>query len=185
MAPQYLNVQEANGTKVSLLDSYQNYLPYGYNSTTGAFAASSNCNSHQHDQFVHDPLCQSQRRLADRRSSLQRHQQLLALAADARNLSHRDPPAAKHEHQESLDERKHPLHRREHEPGELLRAVPGLAGSEPLDRIWWQRERQARGDGHRLRGCLAGYQNRQPRRTGELQQRSSAGNRRGEPLGPP
>ena len=45
MAPQYLNVQEANGTKVALLDSYQNYLPYGYNSTTGAFAASSNCNS--------------------------------------------------------------------------------------------------------------------------------------------
>ena len=30
MAPQYLNVQEADGTKVSLLASYQNSLPYGY-----------------------------------------------------------------------------------------------------------------------------------------------------------
>jgi hypothetical protein len=45
MAPQYLNVQESDGTKVSLLASYQSFTPYGYSSTTGAFAASSNCNS--------------------------------------------------------------------------------------------------------------------------------------------
>ena len=45
MAPQYLNVQESDGTRVSLLDSYQAFTPYGYSSTTGAFAASSNCNS--------------------------------------------------------------------------------------------------------------------------------------------
>ncbi|HVC46222.1 MAG TPA: hypothetical protein VND90_03150 [Terracidiphilus sp.] len=45
MAPGYLTVQEADGTKVSLLDSYQSFLPYGYNSTTGAFAPSSNCNA--------------------------------------------------------------------------------------------------------------------------------------------
>ena len=44
MAPQYLNVQESDGTKVSLLDSYQQFVPYGYSTTTGAFAASSNCN---------------------------------------------------------------------------------------------------------------------------------------------
>jgi hypothetical protein len=43
MAPQYFTVQEADGTKVALLDSYQSFLPYGYSSTTGAFAASSNC----------------------------------------------------------------------------------------------------------------------------------------------
>ena len=45
LAPQYLNVQESDGTKVSLLDSYQSFTPYGYSSTTGAFAASSNCNT--------------------------------------------------------------------------------------------------------------------------------------------
>jgi len=45
MAPQYLNVQESDGTKVSLLDSYQQFVPYGYSTATGAFAASSNCNS--------------------------------------------------------------------------------------------------------------------------------------------
>jgi hypothetical protein len=32
MDPSYFTVQEAGGTKVALLDSYQNYLPYGYNS---------------------------------------------------------------------------------------------------------------------------------------------------------
>ena len=37
MAPQYLNVQESDGTKVSLLASYQSFTPYGYSSTTGAF----------------------------------------------------------------------------------------------------------------------------------------------------
>jgi hypothetical protein len=45
MAPGYLNVQEADGTKVSLLDSYQQFVPYGYSATTTAFAASSNCNA--------------------------------------------------------------------------------------------------------------------------------------------
>ena len=35
--------------------------------------------THQHGQFVHDSLCQSQRRLADHRSGMQRHQQLLPL----------------------------------------------------------------------------------------------------------
>jgi hypothetical protein len=45
MAPQYFTVQELDGTKVALLDSYQNFVPYGYSSSTGAFAASSNCNS--------------------------------------------------------------------------------------------------------------------------------------------
>jgi hypothetical protein len=44
MAPNYLNVQEANGTKVSLLASYQSAVPYGY-SGTGAFAASGVCNA--------------------------------------------------------------------------------------------------------------------------------------------
>lgn len=47
MAPQYFTVQEADGTKVALLDSYQSFLPYGYNSSTGAFSpsTSTNCNS--------------------------------------------------------------------------------------------------------------------------------------------
>ncbi len=45
MAPQYFTVQESDGTKVALLDSYQSFVPYGYSSTTGAFAASSNCNT--------------------------------------------------------------------------------------------------------------------------------------------
>ena len=45
MAPGYLNVQESDGTKVSLLASYQTFAPYGYNGTTGAFAASGVCNA--------------------------------------------------------------------------------------------------------------------------------------------
>ena len=45
MAPQYLNVQESDGTKVSLLASYQSFTPYGYSGTTGAFAASGVCNT--------------------------------------------------------------------------------------------------------------------------------------------
>ena len=45
MAPQYFTVQEADGTKVALLDSYQQFVPYGYSTSTGAFAASSNCNA--------------------------------------------------------------------------------------------------------------------------------------------
>jgi len=45
MAPQFLNVQEANGTKVSLLDSFQQFVPYGYSTSTGAFSAASNCNA--------------------------------------------------------------------------------------------------------------------------------------------
>ena len=44
MAPQAYTVQEADGTKVALLDSYQSFLPYGYNGTTGAFSPASNCN---------------------------------------------------------------------------------------------------------------------------------------------
>jgi hypothetical protein len=38
MDPSYYTVQEADGTKVALLASYQNFLPYGY-SATGAFSA--------------------------------------------------------------------------------------------------------------------------------------------------
>ncbi|MGA2205235.1 MAG: hypothetical protein ABSG10_00745 [Terracidiphilus sp.] len=45
MAPQYFTVQELDGTKVALLDSYQAFVPYGYSSSTGAFSAASNCNS--------------------------------------------------------------------------------------------------------------------------------------------
>ncbi|MGB7267189.1 MAG: hypothetical protein WBC92_16860 [Terracidiphilus sp.] len=45
MAPGYLNAQESDGTKVSLLASYQSFTPYGYSSTTGAFAASGVCNT--------------------------------------------------------------------------------------------------------------------------------------------
>ena len=45
MAPEYLNVQESDGTKVALLASYQNYSPYGYSSTTGAFTPSGVCNA--------------------------------------------------------------------------------------------------------------------------------------------
>ena len=44
VAPQYLNVLEADGTKVSLLTSYMNSLPYGY-SGAGAFSAAANCNA--------------------------------------------------------------------------------------------------------------------------------------------
>ncbi len=44
MDPAYYTVQESDGTKAALLDSYQTLLPYGYSSTTGAFNAS-NCNS--------------------------------------------------------------------------------------------------------------------------------------------
>jgi hypothetical protein len=42
--PSYLTVQESDGTKVALLDSFQSFMPYGY-SATGAFAASSVCNT--------------------------------------------------------------------------------------------------------------------------------------------
>lgn len=44
MAPGYLNVLEPDGTKVSLLSSYQNFVPYGY-SGTGAFSPSGVCNT--------------------------------------------------------------------------------------------------------------------------------------------
>jgi hypothetical protein len=44
MDPSYYTVQEPDGTKVALLDSYQSFLPYGY-SATGAFSPSSNCNT--------------------------------------------------------------------------------------------------------------------------------------------
>ncbi len=44
MDPSYYTVQESNGTKVALLDSYQTFLPYGYSSSTGAFTASG-CNT--------------------------------------------------------------------------------------------------------------------------------------------
>ena len=46
MDPSYYTVQEADGTKVALLDSYQSFLPYGY-SSTGAFSATGSkvCNS--------------------------------------------------------------------------------------------------------------------------------------------
>ena len=44
LAPQDLTVQEPDGTKVALLDSYQNALPYGYSGATGAFSPASNCN---------------------------------------------------------------------------------------------------------------------------------------------
>ena len=54
MAPSYLTVQEADGTKVALLASYQNFMPYGYSSTTGAFAAERRLQRHQHGQLVHD-----------------------------------------------------------------------------------------------------------------------------------
>jgi hypothetical protein len=46
MAPQYFNVQESDGTKVALLTSYMNFLPYGYSATTGAFTPGGNgCNT--------------------------------------------------------------------------------------------------------------------------------------------
>ncbi len=44
MDPNLYTVQEANGQKVALLDSYTTAVPYGYNSS-GNFAASANCNS--------------------------------------------------------------------------------------------------------------------------------------------
>jgi hypothetical protein len=37
MDPAYFTVQESDGTKVALLANYQNYYPYGYSSSTGAF----------------------------------------------------------------------------------------------------------------------------------------------------
>ena len=45
MDPAYLTVQESDGTKVALLANYQNYYPYGYSSSTGAFTPSGVCNS--------------------------------------------------------------------------------------------------------------------------------------------
>lgn len=50
LAPQFLTVQEANGTKAQLLTSYQNVMPYGYNSAGNfvpyaATASSGACNA--------------------------------------------------------------------------------------------------------------------------------------------
>lgn len=45
MDPAYYTVQESDGTKVALLDSYQNSMPYGYSSSTGAYSPTSNCSS--------------------------------------------------------------------------------------------------------------------------------------------
>ncbi len=44
MDPAYFTVQEPDGTKVALLASYQSSLPYGYNSSTGAFT-NAGCNA--------------------------------------------------------------------------------------------------------------------------------------------
>jgi len=44
MAPQYFTAQEADGTKVALLDSYQQFVPYGYSTSTGKFTAAG-CNA--------------------------------------------------------------------------------------------------------------------------------------------
>lgn len=43
--PAYLTVQEADGTRVALLDSYQQFVPYGYSASTGKFNSASNCNA--------------------------------------------------------------------------------------------------------------------------------------------
>ena len=67
--------------------------------------------------------------------------QLYALAADAHPLSHRDSPVAELQHQEHVDERRFPLHRREHEPAQLLRELPGPGRSDPLDHVYRQRQR--------------------------------------------
>ncbi len=45
MAPQYFTVQEADGTPVALLANYQNFYPYGYNSSSGVFTPTGVCNS--------------------------------------------------------------------------------------------------------------------------------------------
>ena len=45
IAPRDLTVQESDGTRVALLDSYQASLPYGYSGATGKFSPSSNCNA--------------------------------------------------------------------------------------------------------------------------------------------
>ncbi len=181
MAPQYFTVQEADGTPVALLASYQNFYPYGYSSSTGAFTPSGVCNSSSMLSYDYDSLCKSHWRLADHRSGVQRHQQLLPLTADARDLPHGDLPAAKLEHQEHLDERQRPLHQREHELAELLRELPGPGQGEhdvARTRLCGPRERQAGSDRSRLRHRLAGDQDRQPLRSGELLERSPAGNRR-------
>ncbi|MGC9225080.1 MAG: hypothetical protein ACP5E2_14265 [Terracidiphilus sp.] len=44
MAPQYFTVQEADGTKVALLHSYQNSMPYGYTGS-GVLSTTANCSS--------------------------------------------------------------------------------------------------------------------------------------------
>ncbi len=44
MAPQYFTVQEADGTRVALLHSYQNSMPYGYNAS-GVLSNTANCSS--------------------------------------------------------------------------------------------------------------------------------------------
>ncbi len=44
MAPQYFTVQEADGTRVALLHSYQSSMPYGYNSS-GVLTNTANCSS--------------------------------------------------------------------------------------------------------------------------------------------
>ena len=143
MAPQYLNVQESDGTRVSLLDSYQAFTPYGYSSTTGAFAASSNCNSSSMINSstilyanpngglpIIDPACNVI-------SSYVRYQPTRVIfpteifrlqSSSIKNIT---------------DERQCPLHQREHEPAELLRDVPGPARSGPLDSLCGLRERQA------------------------------------------
>jgi hypothetical protein len=44
MAPQYFTVQEADGSKVALLHSFQNSMPYGYNGS-GVLSNTSSCSS--------------------------------------------------------------------------------------------------------------------------------------------
>ncbi len=63
MAPQYFTVQEADGTKVALLDSYQQLCAVWLQHQHGRIYRQQQLQRHQHDQFVHDSLRQSRRRL--------------------------------------------------------------------------------------------------------------------------
>ena len=75
MAPSTSIVQESDGTKVSLLASYQSFTRMA-TAHHGRICRQQRLQHHQHGQFDHDPLCQPQRRLADHRSGMQRRQQL-------------------------------------------------------------------------------------------------------------
>ena len=164
MAPQYFNLQEANGSRVAVLQSYDNPInsPVGITCNAGVGPASISPARTPNGLPIVDPACNVITSYSRSR-------------ANPRNLPDRNLPATKLQHQKRYDERQRSLHQREHEPAELLRRLPRSGGNEPRNHVCRQRPRQAGSDRLRLRRHLAGAEKAQHLRADRLLECAPAG----------